>query len=82
MNLAAQADHRVKWKESEKRDKYLDLSKELKKLRNIKVTAISIVIGELRQVTKILRRVEERCCHSNSWEKSSAKAKWAKLQKE
>ena len=45
------ADHRVKLKESEKRDK-LDLARELKKLCNIKVTLISIVIGVLCTFTK------------------------------
>ena len=32
------ADHRIKLKECEKKDKYLDLAKELKKLWNMKVT--------------------------------------------
>ena len=31
MDLAVPADHRIKLKESEKRDKYLDLARELKK---------------------------------------------------
>ena len=35
--LAVQTDHRVKLKESEKKDKYLDLVRELKKLWNMKV---------------------------------------------
>ena len=43
---------RVKSKESEKKDKYLDLARELKKQWNIKVTAILIVIGALSTVTK------------------------------
>ena len=38
------ADHRVKLKENETRNKYLDLAKELKKLWNMKVTVIPIVI--------------------------------------
>ena len=38
--------------ENEKRDKYLDLSTKLKKLWNMKVTVISIVIGALARVTK------------------------------
>ena len=41
-----------KLKENEKRDKYLDLARELKKLRNMKVTIILIVIGGLGTVTK------------------------------
>ena len=44
--------HRGKLKESEKKDKYLDLSRELKKLWNKKVTVIPIVIGYLGTVTK------------------------------
>ena len=34
------ADHRIKLKECEKKDKYLDLARELKKLWNVKVTII------------------------------------------
>ena len=45
-------DHRVKIKESEKRDKYLDLARELRKLLNIKVTVITVVIGALGTVPK------------------------------
>ena len=46
------ADHKVKLKETEKKDKYLDLPRELKKLRNMKVTIIPIVTGALGTVTK------------------------------
>ena len=46
------ADHRVKLKESEKRDKCLDLAWVLKKLWDMKVTMIPIVIGALSTVTK------------------------------
>ena len=42
----------MKLKECEKRDKCLDLAKELKKLWNMKVTIIPIVIGALGTVTK------------------------------
>ena len=52
MNLVVPAKHRVKLKESEKRDKYLDLARELKILRNMKVTVMPIVIGALGSVTK------------------------------
>ena len=52
VNFAIPADHRVKSKECEKRDKYLNLARELKKLWNMKVTIIPIVIGTLRTVTK------------------------------
>ena len=41
--FAVLADHKIKLKEYEKRDKYLDLARELKNLWNMKVTIISIV---------------------------------------
>ena len=45
VKFAVPAVHRVKLKETEKKDKYLDLVWELKKLWNMKVTIIPIVIG-------------------------------------
>ena len=39
-------------KESKKRDKYVDLAREMKKLWNMKVTIIPIVIGAHGTVTK------------------------------
>ena len=39
---------------SEKKDKYLDLARHLKKLWNVEVTNIPIVIGALGTVTKRL----------------------------
>ena len=54
------ADHRVKLKESEKKDKYLDLARELKKLWNMKVTFIPIVISALSIVTEgLLKGLED-----------------------
>ena len=50
VDFAVSAGHWVKLKESEKKDKYLDLARELKKLWNMKVKPI--VIGELGTVTK------------------------------
>ena len=47
MDFAVPADHRAKLKESEKRDKYQDLTRELKKLWNMKVTVIAIATGAL-----------------------------------
>ena len=41
-------------KECEKKDKYLDLARELKKLWNMKVMIIPIVIGAFGKVTKVL----------------------------
>ena len=44
--------YRVKLKESEKKDKYQDLARELRKLWNRKVTFIQIIFGGLGTVTK------------------------------
>ena len=52
VDFAVPADHRIRLKECEKRDKYLDLEREFKKLRNMKVTIIPIVIGAFGTVTK------------------------------
>ena len=60
MNFAVPADHRVKLKESEKKDKYLHLAWELKKLWNIKVTFIPFVIVILGTVTEgLIKRLED-----------------------
>ena len=45
MHLTVPADPRVKLKENEKKDKYLDLARELKKLWNMKETVIPIITG-------------------------------------
>ena len=52
--LTFEADHGVKLKECEKRDKYIDLARELKILWNMKVMIIPIVTGALGTVTKRL----------------------------
>ena len=54
VDFAVPADHRIKLKEWEKRDKYVDLARELKKLWN--VTIIPIVIGAFGTVTKGLSK--------------------------
>ena len=47
-------------KEREKKDKYFDFAKELKKLWNIKVTIIPIVIGAFGSITKgLLKGLED-----------------------
>ena len=51
VDFAVPANHKVK-SESEKRYKYLDLVKELKKLWNMKMTVLPIVIGALGTVIK------------------------------
>ena len=44
----------------EKKDKYLDLARELKKLWNTKVTIVPIVIGALGTITKgLLKGLED-----------------------
>ena len=52
VDIAVPADHRIKLKKCEKKDKYLDLARELKKLWNMKVTIIPIVISAFCTVTK------------------------------
>ena len=47
MDFAVPAKHKIKLKESEKRDKYLDLTRELKKLRNIKVPKVTGALGTM-----------------------------------
>ena len=56
MDFAVPADHSVKIKESEKTDKYLNLVRALKKLGNIKVTVILIVVGAFETVPKVLEK--------------------------
>ena len=58
--LAVPADHKGKIKESVMIKKYLDLARELKKLWNMKVTVIPIVVDALGTTPKSLeRRLEE-----------------------
>ena len=52
VDFAVPADHRIKLKESEKKGKYLNLARELKKL--MKVTIIPIIIGAFSTVTNVL----------------------------
>ena len=58
--LLSPADHGINLKESEKKDKYLDLARELKKLWNMKVTIVPIVIGALGTISKeLLKGLED-----------------------
>ena len=60
VDFAVPAEHRIKLKECEKRDKYLDLARELKKLWNMQVTIIPIVIGAFGTATKgLLKGLED-----------------------
>ena len=52
MVFAVPVDYRIKLKECKKKDKYLDLARELKKPWNMKVTIIPIVIGAFGTITK------------------------------
>ena len=56
VDFAIPVDHRINLKESAKKDKYLDLARELKKLWNMKVTIVPIVIGALGTITKGLSK--------------------------
>ena len=70
------ADHRIKLKECEKRDKYLDLARELKKLWNRKVTIIPIVIGTFGTVTKGLLKGLEIWKLATEWRPSKQEHYW------
>ena len=60
VDFAVPADHKIKLKECEKKDKYLDFPWELKKLWNMQVTIIPIVIGAFGTVTKgLLKWLED-----------------------
>ena len=60
IDFAVPADHRIKLKGCEKKDKYIDLARELKKLWDKKVTIIQFVIGAFGTVTKgLLRGMED-----------------------
>ena len=50
----------INLKECEKKDKYLDLARELKKLWNMKVTIVPIVLGDFGTITKgLLQGLED-----------------------
>ena len=51
-DIAVPADHIIKLKEYEKKNKYVNLATEWKKLWNMKVTIIPIVIVAFGTVTK------------------------------
>ena len=54
------ADHRVKLKKDEKRDKHIDFGGELKKLCNMNVTVILIVVDALGTIPKgLVKEMED-----------------------
>ena len=60
VDFAVPADHRVNLKECEKKDRYHDLARELKKLWNMKVTIVPIVNGSIGTITKgLLKGLED-----------------------
>ena len=60
VDFAFLADHRIKLEECVKKGKYIDLARELKKLWNMKVTIVPIVIGAFGTITKgLLRGLED-----------------------
>ena len=60
VDFAVPADHIIYLKECEKKDKYLNLARELKKLWNMKVTIVPIVVGALGTITKgLLKGLED-----------------------
>ena len=56
MGFAVSVDHRVKTKEFKKIEKYLDLARAQKRLWNIKVTVIPIVVEAFGSVLKGLEK--------------------------
>ena len=52
VDFTVPADHRIKLKKCEKKDKYLDLAWELKKLWNMKVSIVSMWLVLLAQRLK------------------------------
>ena len=56
VDFAVPVDHRVKLKTIGKEDKYLDHTRELKKLWNMKMTIIPILIWVIGSVTKIITK--------------------------
>ena len=65
VDFAFPVDQRIKVKENEKKDKYLDLARELNKLWNMKVTIIPTVIGAFGTVAKGLGSWRTSGDHAN-----------------
>ena len=60
VDFVVPADPRIKLKDCDKKDKYLDLARELTKLWNMKITIVPIVIGTFGLVTKgLLKGLED-----------------------
>ena len=76
VNFAVPVDNRIKLKEREKKDKYIDLARELKKLWNMQVTFIPIVIGAFGTVTKGLLKGLEDLEMADEWRPSKLLNYW------
>ena len=60
VDFAVPADYRINLKECAKKDKYLTLARELKKLWNMIVTIVPIAIGAFGTITKgLLKGLED-----------------------
>ena len=60
VDFAVTVDHGINLKESQKKDKYHDLAREIKKLWNMKATIVPIVIGALGTIAKgLLKGLED-----------------------
>ena len=60
MDFVDLADYNVKIKENEKRNKYLDLTREVRKLWNMRVTVIPIVNGAHEKIPQKFRKGTRR----------------------
>ena len=76
VDFTAPADHRIKLKECEKKNKYLDLAKELKNLWNMHMTIIPIVIRAFGTVTKGLLRDWKTWKLTDEWRPSKLLHYW------
>ena len=56
MGINVPADHTVKLKESKKIDKYVDLGRELKQLRYMKVTVARVVVDAVGMIPKWVKK--------------------------
>ena len=60
VDFAVPADNRINLKECAKKDKYIDLAREVKKLWNMNVVIVPIMIGALGTITKgLLKGLED-----------------------
>ena len=56
IDIAVPGDSRVASKENEKVQKYQDLSRELRKLWQVKVMVVPVVVGALDTIPKVLEK--------------------------